>query len=66
MAAAATGAANKKALRVTIPRRRVEPLDTLERDMLSTVLWCMDRRDVISITSSLYIDPIRFLRDALC
>ena len=57
MAAAATGTANKKALRVTIPRRRAEPLDTLERDMLSTVLWCMDRRDVISITSSLYIDP---------
>ena len=60
MAAAATGAANKPVLRVTIPRRRAEPLDTLERDMLSTVLWCMDRRDVIrniSITSSLYIDP---------
>ena len=57
MAAAATGAANKQVLRVTIPRRRAEPLDTLERDMLSTVLWCMDRRDVISITSSLYIDP---------
>jgi len=38
MAAAATGAANKKALRVTIPRRRVEPLDTLERDMPSSTM----------------------------
>ena len=40
MAAAAIGAANKQVLRVTIPRRRVEPLDTLERDMPSSTMVC--------------------------
>lgn len=40
MAAAATGTANKKALRVTIPRRRAEPLDTLEDTLERVALYC--------------------------
>ena len=43
----------KTALRVNIPRRRAER----ERSQTCLLSSCMDRRNVISITSSLDIDP---------